>query len=441
MRYLVDELNSYSNSSAIAMHMPGHKRNPDFYPDGFNADITEIYGFDNLHNPTGIIYDLESQAARIWNANSSIISVNGATAPILASVMAASLMGKILVASNCHISVWHALELSDAKFDVINPLVSNYPFCLEIDPSDISNRLSLDPEIKCVVITSPTYEGVVSDVDAISKICQSMDVALIVDESHGSHFGLNEFFPKTSKADIVIKSIHKTLHAPTQTALLLSYSDRISMNKLRHYMDIVESSSPSYVLMSGVSKVVKDLTTTPDITNNWVSALNSCRENLEAKLEHLKLFSLSNLDPSKLVILTNGVINGDELSQILREKGIEIEASFSTHIIAMTGIGDTSKSLKTFADAVIEVDRDLTGEVFYTCSNMVPRDSTVMNMSIKDALCADSMCISSREAIGKTSFKYAYRYPPGIPILLPGQLITEERINCLPDELIEVVKG
>lgn len=441
MKYLEDELNSYTNSDVLAMHMPGHKRNPDYCLKGFNNDITEIHGFDNLHNPTGIIKDIETSAAGIWGANSSIISVNGATAPILSSVMAASNLGKVLVAANCHISVWHALELSDCEFDVINPSVTNLPFCLEISPEVLSEKLTEDSSIKSVVITSPTYEGVVSDIEAISEVCSRHKVILIVDEAHGSHFGLNEYFPSTARADVVIKSIHKTLHAPTQTAVLLTYSDKLSIKAIRHYMDIVETSSPSYILMSGISKVVNDINNKPDITDGWVKALKDCRKALSSKLEHMKLFNLDNIDPSKLVILTEGVIDGDFLASKLRDNKIEIEASFPTHIIAMTGIGDTKESLKKFSDALLGIDRTLTGQVTLSGKNMVPGDTPKMSMSIKEAARTESICISRSEAEGKVSSKYAYRYPPGIPILLPGQLITRQRLDCLPDGLIEVVKG
>ncbi len=441
MKYLEDELNSYVASDVVAMHMPGHKRNPSLVPEFFSGDITEIYGFDNLHNPTGIIKDIETTAAQIWDANSSIISVNGATAPVLSSVMAASNLGKVLVAANCHISVWHALELSNSKFDVINPVISNLPFCLEIDPEALDNKLSEDLSIRSVVITSPTYEGVVSNVDAIYEVCSRHKVILIVDESHGSHLGLNKYFPQTSKADVVIKSIHKTLHAPTQTAILLTYSDKLSVKAIRHYMDIVETSSPSYILISGISRVVNDISNNPSITDNWVMALRSCHEALFSKLEHLKLLDLKNTDPSKLVILTEGVIDGDELASRLREEKIEIEASFPTHIIAMTGIGDTKASLKKFTDALLKIDRSLEGNVSLSGTNMVPCDHIKMNMTIKEAICSESICLSRGEAVGKVSSKYAYRYPPGIPILLPGQLITKERIDCLPDGFIEVVKG
>lgn len=439
MNNLYDRLKSYSKSGICPMHMPGHKRNPSFCMEGFDIDITEINGFDNLHNPTGIIKKLEEDAACLWKASSSIISVNGATAPIISSVMVASSLGKILVASNCHISTWHALELSNCEFDVINPIANSMPFCLEINPDDIYRRLSNDPTIKSVIITSPTYEGVVSDVARIYSICQSLGVALIVDEAHGAHFGLDDFFPLTSKADIVIKSIHKTLHAPTGTAILLSYSDKIPLKAIRHYMDIVETSSPSYVLMAGISRVVNDLKT-PDLTQEWVQALQNCRELLNSKLKHLKLYSCNNYDPSKLVILCSGVIDGEELSILLRERQIEIEASFSTHIIAMTGIGDTKSSLGRFTDALLEIDSKLEGSVSISSRNMVPTDKIEMIMPINSAALALSISVSKENAIGKISSNYAYHYPPGIPILIPGQKITKERVDCLSCNSFEVVK-
>ena len=442
MDSLNDRLKKYQDSNMTRMHMPGHKGNPQLVPSYYADDLTEIEGLDNLHHPVDVLRRLESDAAKIWGAKGALLSVNGATAPILAAVMSASLHGKVLVASNCHLSVWHALELSGADFKVLDPMTDpGFPFCLSIDPASVASALEEDPSIKAVIVTSPTYEGVVSDISTISEITVKHGACLIVDEAHGAHLGLNGVFPPSSQADIVIKSIHKTLHAPTQTAILLNYSDRIDMGHVRHYMDIFESSSPSYLLMSGICRVVEDLKNNPGITDNWVKSLIICREALKDRLGHLVLFDYPSVDPSKIVILTSGVISGIKLSSLLRENGIEIEAAFDTHIIAMTGIGDNESTLTKLKDILIKIDSGLTGSVDRNYVNPFPVRDSSLSMPMKDAVLSPAVTIPKEDSVGMVSAQYAFKYPPGIPVILPGQVITEDILPFIPDKTIKVVRG
>lgn len=442
MDSLNDRLKKYQDSNMTRMHMPGHKGNPQLVPSYYADDLTEIEGLDNLHCPTGVLEKLEEDAAGLWGAQGAVLSVNGATAPILSAVMTASSMGKILVASNCHMSVWHALELSGADFKILDPMTDpTFPFCLSIDPSLVASELEEDPAIKTVIITSPTYEGVVSDVSTVYEITKEHGAALIVDEAHGAHLGLNGLFPPSSVADIVIKSIHKTLHAPTQTAVLLNFSDRIDMTLVRHYMDIFESSSPSYLLMSGICRVVEDLKTNPEITEPWVKSLIICREALKDRLSHLSLFDYPSVDPSKLVILCSGVITGTDLASKLRDNGIEIEAAFDTHIIAMTGIGDNEGTLTRFKDALLKIDSDLQGSVSRNYPHFLPSNRESLSMPMKEAVLSQTVTIPKEDSVGMVSAQYAFKYPPGIPVILPGQVITEDLIPLIPYKMLKVVCG
>ena len=442
MDHLHDKLRKYVSEDITPMHMPGHKRNPEMIDPCFSKDITEIRGFDNLHDPHGVIKDLEEAAASIWNASGALLSVNGATAPILSAMMAASSRGKILIASNCHISVWHALELSGVDFKIIDPDTDpGFPFCLETDPIKLDSILNDDPDIRTVVITSPTYEGIISDIESLARVAHSHNAALIVDEAHGAHLGLNEYFPASSVADVVIKSIHKTLHAPTQTAVLLTYSDRIKLSVLKHYMDIFVSSSPSYILMDGISSAIYSVKDDPLITKPWADALRNCRDILKKELQHLKMFDRKGIDPSKLVIISGGVINGNSLSDMLRSEKIEIEASFDTHIIAMTGIGDTYSSLERFTSALIKIDRSLTGKIDEAFDPAIPGSGLEMSLNISKAVTLPRESVPVRDSIGRVSSSYVFKYPPGIPILIPGQKITADRADLCGKEELEVLSN
>ncbi len=431
---LIQKLHDLRVSNTLPMHMPGHKRNPTSAPYGipYSSDITEIDGFDNLHSPEGVIRGIELKAASLWAADDAFISVNGATALIQSAILSSTVRGdKILIASNCHISVWHALEIGGLKPVIAEPgTKEEYPFVLQIDPETIRTALRKDPDIRAVVITSPTYEGIMSDTAAIHKITSDAGVILIVDEAHGAHLGVKDqtLFPASASGDIVIKSVHKTLNAPTQTAVMLIRGDRADKRLIRHYLSINESTSPSYLLMAGLEHALN----TADTDSLYKNA-RAGRDSL-GKLEHLKLFACDGYDISKFVILTEGYISGFDLADLLRKEFlIEIEAAFPTYIIAMTGTGDTAASIKRFTDAILAIDSSLSERIYAAGTSElkpVPRRS---KLPVEKAVKSPSVSVTFDEAAGAVSAEYLFAYPPGIPLLIPGQEITEELIGIIED--------
>lgn len=432
---LHNKLNAYINADILPMHMPGHKRNHALISPALYEDITEIDGFDNLHNPKGTIKHISEVACNIWHAPHAYISVNGSTGLILSAIHALCVDAKtIAVARNCHLSVWHAIELLDLlPVSIIPNFKQGVDFAGSITPDAVEAVLEANPSVKTVVLTSPTYEGVVSDVAGICKIAHNHNALVILDESHGAHLGLSDAFPKCSEADIVIKGAHKTLACPTQTSIMLIYGKGVDCALLEHYIDIFETSSPSYVLMSGLSKCLDSLQASCAV-NVWTESISLCRNRLLG-LEHLRLFEPTKdfayaYDNSKLVIQTKGTISGFELAEILRkEYRIEIESAFASYIIAMTGQGDTIASLTRFADALLEIDSRLeTKAEFFDCKFSLSQ--SVMSTSIKSALFSKSKKnVELSLAENKVSADYLWCYPPGIPLVLPGQLIDKETIT------------
>jgi len=432
---LNQKLHNLRISNMLPMHMPGHKRNPTAAPYGISyaSDITEIEGFDNLHSPEGVIRDIELKAASLWNADSAFISVNGATALIQSAIISSAKRGdKVLIASNCHISVWHAIELGGLKPVIAGTAYSEeYPFMLAMDPDTVRKALKDDPDIRAVVITSPTYEGIISDTEKIYEITSEADVTLIVDEAHGAHLGVKgqSLFPASARGDIVIKSVHKTLNAPTQTAVMLTFGERADKRLIRHYLSVNESTSPSYILMAGLEYALKSAD-----TDSLYKIASTGRDSL-IPLKHLKLFSCNSYDISKFVILTEGYISGFDLALLLREEFlIEVEATFPTYIIAMTGTGDTAASIKRFTDALIAIDSSLEDKLTpYEAPDIsvLPRK---LKTSIEKAVKSKTSAVSSEDAAGAVSAEYLFAYPPGIPLLIPGQEITPE-ILALIDRL------
>ena len=438
MKYDNDRLGAalklYLGTDPLPMHMPGGKRNPDFVSQAFMRDITEIGGFDNLHSPEGLLKDMEDCAASIWKAENAFISVNGSSALILAAIWCASILNpekKVLVAMNCHLAVWNAIELTGSKIVPLMPAFDiGLPFAGPVSASDIEKALARDPSIKTVIITSPTYEGVLSDTDEIFRITRKYDAVLITDCAHGAHLGIDDsFFGHDTKGDLVIKSLHKTLSSPTQTAVMLRNSGcPIEESLIRRGLDIFETSSPSYVLLGGVSKCLAQLNAKgSDILKPWENAVTYAEQNLTG-MRNFRLWKAPIRERSKFVIL--GL--GDVLFEYLRGTfNIECEVSFPSHLIAMTGIGDTEESLKRFCDAVIATDNAMDGQ--YAESVFVARPYPKFSMTLHEAsgLRLRSVELEPEYAVGKVSGEFIYGFPPGIPLLMPGEIITEETVKIL----------
>lgn len=223
MGELFDKLANYGNSGIYPFHMPGHKRQKtvDFNP--YKIDITEIEGFDNLHHAEGVLLEAQKKAEKLYGSEESHFLINGSTAGILSAVSACA-KKTVLIARNCHKAVYHAALIRNLDVYYVYPEIQE-EFMLNggINPADVERSLEEHPEIEAVVITSPTYDGIVSDVKRIAEIAHAYGKPLIVDEAHGAHFGFSKYFPENSVhlgADIVIHSLHKTLPSYTQTALI-----------------------------------------------------------------------------------------------------------------------------------------------------------------------------------------------------------------------------
>lgn len=448
MRYDNDRLGAalklYLGTDPLPMHMPGGKRNPDFVSQAFMRDITEIGGFDNLHAPESLIKDMEDCAASIWKAKNAFLSVNGSSALILAAIWSASIQNpgtKILAAMNCHLSVWNAIGLTGSAIVPLMPAFDpELPFAGHVSASDIEKQLARDPSIKTVVITSPTYEGVLSDTNEIFRITRKYDAILITDSAHGAHLGLDDdFFGPDAKGDLVIKSLHKTLSSPTQTAvMLLNEGCPVDVSLIRSGLDIFETSSPSYILLCGISKCLAQLNSKgPEILKPWEDAIKYAEDNLR-DLKNYKLWTAPVRERSKFVLMGKG----DNLFEYLRGTfNIECEAGFPSHLIAMTGIGDTGNSLKRFCDAVIATDNAVDGQ--YVPADFISRPNPKFAITLQEAsrLRMRSVELEPEFAIGLPSSGFIYGFPPGIPLLMPGEVITEDTVKVLSRGDVRLMLG
>ncbi|MBP5414463.1 MAG: aminotransferase class V-fold PLP-dependent enzyme, partial [Lachnospiraceae bacterium] len=298
---MYDELKKLYDSDIYPMHMPGHKRRDGFgqIKNALEIDITEIVGYDDLYEPEGFIKEALKRAAELYKAEHTMFLVNGSTVGILASVFAATKpCGRILIARNCHKSVYHAAALRELKAEYIFPSQKDGMF-ESIDPKEVEDKLK-SADFDAVIITSPTYEGKVSDIEKIAHICHENKAALIVDEAHGAHFGFHDRFPKSAvgAADLVVMSTHKTLPTLTQTGLL--HVNDEYYEKVTKYLQMFQTSSPSYLLMSSIDSCLSKIKESGSrLWEDFFTYRDAFTKRMD-KLKHLKYIETD--DPCKIVI-------------------------------------------------------------------------------------------------------------------------------------------
>lgn len=437
---LLEKLEKLRESDTLPMHMPGHKRRDDGGALPYSLDITEIAGFDDLHHRTGILRELSDKAAKLRGASSAFPLVNGSTCGILASVYALTKRGDtVIIARNCHKSVYHACEIRNLNVKYIYPPVSDDGVFLSVTPEDVETALGESPQAKAVVITSPTYEGIISDIERIAQIVHSHGAKLLVDAAHGAHLGYSEFFPQSAVslgADISIESLHKTLTSLTQSAMLYANSG-IDAEKIEYALDIFETSSPSYILLASIDKCL-DI-----IEKDGARLFGEYSENLNAfykstsGLKHLEILDFTNengafdSDKGRLVIsCKNTDITGFALAEKLRENyHIEAEAAAPSYVICMTSICDTGRNLMKLAIALTEIDSSLSASD--NADNVIsyPRPEIEMSLCEASGRCGERIPLSA--AAGRISAEYLWAYPPGIPIIAPGEIITAKIIDYI----------
>jgi len=374
---LYDKLTEYSKSGVYPMHMPGHKRNMERLPPGlpYNIDITEVDGFDDLHDPQGLLLETSRLASGLYGSLDAFLLVNGSTVGILSAIGASAKRGdKALIDKSAHRSVFNAVELFGLDPVFITPQTDpTSGITCGIGPINVESALKSNPEIKLVVVTSPTYEGVISDVGAISDIAHKHDIPLIVDGAHGAHLDFSEGFSGgavRAGADLVVMSLHKTLPALTQCSLLHVNTARPDINEVKRLLSVLQTSSPSYVLMASIDSCLRMLSSDKD------RLFKEYEENLDrfsGMMTRLKKLAVVchgldkqngrfyNFDRGKLVIVTkNTAISGFMLADILRTgHKIELELARPGYAVAMTSVCDSPEGFTRLANALLSIDAGL----------------------------------------------------------------------------------
>ncbi len=443
MKSLENMLYDYEQTDYYPFHMPGHKRNIEKFGAmlPYHIDITEIEGFDDLHHSEDIFIKMQRDAATLFQAEESHFLINGSTVGILSAILATTSYGDtILVARNCHKSVYNAIMLNNLKPIYIYPkLNEEYLINDEVQASDIEKILENECNIKAVVIVSPTYEGVISNVKEIASIVHKKGIPLIVDEAHGAHLGLHDKLHQNANqqgADIVIQSLHKTLPSLTQTAILHMNGELANRKRVKRYLTMLQSSSPSYVLLASIDQCVKMLIDEKKVLfKEYIENILDLRQHLR-ELKYIKLVETEHYDITKVVLSTIYTqLTSQELYGILLEKyHLQMEMVGESYIIAMTTIGDTQEGLRRLLYALQEVDRQVEQK---TLNQVLEYRSKVKNLVTLPRLKYNIDDPNSSEW-------FYYLYPPGIPIITPGEIITaevEQKLQEYKEYNFEVKRG
>lgn len=441
---LLRQLTEYAESGAYPFHMPGHKRNaaelPDILP--YSIDITEIDGFDDLHAPEGVLQDLNRRLSQLFGAEHSFALVNGSTCGILAGIAATTRRGDtVLMARNCHRSVYNAVELLGLVPVYLQPLIDEKTGVAgSIPPECVRSALEQHADVRLLVLTSPTYDGVLSDVASIVKIAHQKNIPVLVDEAHGAHLAFTKkkhLSAVQAGADIVIHSLHKTLPALTQTAAAHICGTRISPTVFAQKLSVFETSSPSYVLLTSIAACVRFLEESAASAfaayeNRLQSFSESCRtlkmlsvlcKGADSLQNHPTFF---DFDGGKLpIVTTRTALDGAALLQKLRKDyALEGEMAAISYALLMTSVCDTDAGFARLAAALAEIDRTaaLSENIPHFQALPLPKQ----HCTPAEAAAHKTQSLTLQACVGRVSAETVLCYPPGIPLVVPGEVISEE---------------
>lgn len=462
-------LEKYTQGDYYPLHMPGHKRNLKgmlyeasrgrealrALEAAAGLDITEIDGFDNLHDPDGILKNAMERAARLYGADRCFYSVNGSTAGLLTAISAAVPEGgKLIMARNCHRAVYHAVYLRRLETVYLYPgLVPGTNLADAITPEQVKTALAENPDAAAVLLTSPTYDGITSDVEEIARIAHRYDVPLIVDAAHGAHFGFHPAFPEGPArlgADLTVVSLHKTMPCMTQTALLLSCAGRVEEERLRLFEGIYQTSSPSWFLMAGMDECAALVQNKG--SGLWDGFFEDRAAFLEKteRLRRLRVITAGKkpfeeaacagkkrariMDPGKILIETEKTgLTGKQFYDILLERyHLQMEMAAGDYVTAIMTCCDRKEGWERLAAALWEMDREqIRRGSENAAKEKLPYPRLTAACSMGKAIDAPKEALPVDRAVGRIAGAFINLYPPGVPIAVPGEQISREAVELI----------
>lgn len=451
-----DALNKLMEENSVFFHMPGHKgKNTlinwgDYIP---FIDTTETEGMDNLLDPRGIIQESQELAAKVFGAKYTQYAVNGSTGSIYIALATITKPGdKVLVQRNCHKAVYNAMILNRLNPVYMYPNYNEeYHVMTGLDPKEIDEILSEDDEIKVVVITYPNYYGVCSDLETIANIVHKHNRILMVDEAHGPHMTFSERLPKPALAcgaDIVIHSTHKTMASFTQTSMIHVGTDRVDLNKLRDRFQLYTTTSPSY-LFTASNEIATAYMDTEEAKKKLEWNIDKCEETIKRLNSIARVFVFTGdendktifaKDNTKILFRIDGMKGSQVKKQLYAKYNIRLEMTDYYYALALTSLMNEEEDYERLIAAVEDLAKTGPYEDITPVSIKMPTPEVIM--PIYEAYHSSKKQVELKYSIGKISATSIIPYPPGVPLVVPGEEITQElydQITFLMENGIEIV--
>lgn len=441
---IYEALWKHQQAKALSFHVPGHKNGQIFEPramDTFESvlkiDATEITGLDDLHAPEGIIKKAQELTANLYNVKESYFLVGGSTSGNLAMIAAACQQGDtVFVQRNCHKSILHALQLMNVKPIFLHPEIDEATQTpIGVTHETLTKALKAHPCAAALVLTYPSYYGFASSVKELIMTAHDYGLTVLVDEAHGAHFIAGEPFPPSSLslgADVVVHSAHKTLPAMTMGSFLHINSERIDKERLVHYLQVFQSSSPSYPIMASLD-IARSYLETVKCTgsqNEIVAEINYFKK----ELEQIGFVCANNKDDHFLVdplkVILQAKTNGYELQRSLEKEQIYPELADPINcllILPLNKMTKTKEILPRFKRAMLSLEYSEKHRLTYT----LPRPTspvTELVYSYNEIQQARKIRVSLEEAVGKVCAEMVIPYPPGVALLMAGEQITSSHL-------------
>ncbi|MGE8207439.1 aminotransferase class I/II-fold pyridoxal phosphate-dependent enzyme [Heyndrickxia sp. NPDC080065] len=443
---LYESLVNFFNKQPISFHVPGHKNGFLFQKattdilEFMKYDVTELTGLDDLHSPSGPILEAQQLLTNYYGTRKSYFLVNGSTVGNLIMVLSAFKEGDcVLVQRNCHKSILNALMLANVNPIFLTPAIDEQvlvPGC--IDSTGIKEAYIQYPDAKGCILTYPSYYGMTADLREIINIVHQHNGIVLVDEAHGPHFRLGSPFPMSAidlGADMIVQSAHKMLPAMTMGSYLHINSDVISLDKVEYYYSALQSSSPSYPIMASLDFARYFISTfSHEDMNYTIKQRNQFIDDL-SRLEGIKVVeSIYGQDPLKVLVRYEGY-SGFEFQQLLEDEGVYTEMADPYQVVMILPL--LKKEMVYFyREAIDRIKQALRKNkphqkqikrVFIETENNI----SCLMMSYDEMKDKPFEWVSFDNAINRVAAKMIIPYPPGIPIILPGEMITNKKIKLI----------
>ncbi len=455
---LLDALRRCASRPHAPFYAPGHKQGRGtpaslaklLGHSALAADLPELPELDNLFAPAGAIREAEDLAAETFGSDRARFLANGSTGGIMAAILATCNPGdKIILPRNVHRCAISGLILSGAVPVFVAPESDrHWDIAHTVAPEAIAAALAQHPEAKAILVVSPTYHGVSADLEAIAGLAHQSDIPLLVDEAHGSHFAFHSDFPKpalASGADLTVQSIHKTLAALSQAAMLHLRGTRVDRDRLEFALTLVQSTSPNYLLLASLdaarSQMARD---GKALMSHTLTLAQTARTRLSelphlAALESRHLPPGCTLDPTRLTVSTTGLgLSGFDADDILHEQlGVTAELPGHRHLTFIISLGNDQDDIDRLLDGLAALAGRSQPTPFPDLPIGVPAGSlSIPSISPREAFFAPTVRLQRDRAIGRPSAELVCPYPPGIPALMPGEIVSREAIDFLQQAIV-----